>query len=469
MTGALVSTGRAALLTFLLRLLQARTAELAVELAAAELAEEDEELAAAEDEVDEADDEDELAAAEDEDEADDEVEEADEDEEEDAEVAATANELVLLLDATDDDDLEVEVEEVVGLTEVELVVGLTEVEILLSEGVSVLVEEVDVDEAAAEDDEREVEFVGAAEDCEDDEREAEEDCEEDDDEREVEEDEGEDEGEKEVERDGVEDAAALGAEKEDERVRDEEVEEIEKVRDEGEDEGYEDDDSDSSDEDDDRAAELSLDDAEVAAAARLTLDVFEDKILKTLLLMLLLLNKAELLIDGAELLTLDELLTTDELLTADELLTTDELLATNELLAAAALLLDEAKVGEADALELELDRELDDGEPIDKDSATCEEVAAAGVDVLRGLEDKRVTDEEVEDGFTDEEVEDGFTDVELAFDEVLLAFTEEDEVEVGFCLYVRKMCIQGLFNFSYLGARAGRSDLCAAARDNSLA
>jgi hypothetical protein len=426
MTGALVSMGRAALLTFLLRLLHARTAEVAEEEAAA--AEEVDELAAAEEEEDaEAEDElaedeeelvddEELAAVEDE--AEEEVDEADEDkddEEEEAEVAATANELVLLellLKATDDDDLEVDAEEVVGLTEVELVVGLMEVEDLLSEGVSVLVEEFDVDEAAAEDDETWVEFVGAAEDREDDDREVEEDDVNDDDEREL-------------EGDDVGDAAALDAGKEDERVKDEGEDGTVRDEEDGKDDGN------SSDDDDDRAAELAL-------------DILETLLLMPLL-MPLLLNKVELLIDGAELLT------------------------TDEPLAAAALLLDEAGVAAADALELELDKELDAGEPIEIDSATCEEVAAAGVDVLRGLEDERVTDEEVEDGFTDEEVEVGFTDVELAFDEVLLAFTEEDEVEVGFCFCVRIMFVQDLFNISYLGARTGRGDLCAAARDNGLA
>jgi len=63
--------------------------------------------------------------------------------------------------------------------------------------------------------------------------------------------------------------------------------------------------------------------------------------------------------------------------------------------------------------------------------------------MLRGLEDERATDEIVEDGFTDEAVEDvfteeavddGFTDVDVAFDEVLLIF-EEDEVEAGFCWF----------------------------------
>jgi hypothetical protein len=273
-----------------------------------------------------------------------------------------------------------------------------------------------------------VEFVGAAEDCEDNDREVEEDDVRDDDERELE---GVD----------VEDAAALDVgEEDDERERDEGKDGGVNEEEDEEDDGDSSDDGsdDGSDDDDDRAAALALDDAEVAAA-RLTLDVLEDETLE------LLLNKVELLIDGAE------LLTTDELVTADE------------------LLLDEAEVAAAVALELELDRELDTGEPIEIDSATCEEVAAAGVDVLRGLEDERVTDEEVEDGFTDEEVEDGFTDVELAFDEVLLAFTEEDEVEVSFCLFVRTMLVQDLFNISYLGARTGRGDLCAAARNNSLA
>jgi hypothetical protein len=90
---------------------------------------------------------------------------------------------------------------------------------------------------------------------------------------------------------------------------------------------------------------------------------------------------------------------------------------------------------------------------IDKGSAICEEVGAAGMDMLTGLEDKRATDEVVEDGFTDEVVEDGFTEVDATFDEVLLVnLTEEDEVEVGFCVVVRIMFTQDLVNVYYLGA-----------------
>ena len=44
------------------------------------------------------------------------------------------------------------------------------------------------------------------------------------------------------------------------------------------------------------------------------------------------------------------------------------------------------------------------------------------MDVLRRLEDERVTDEIVDDGFSDEEVEEGFTDVDVALEEELLVF-----------------------------------------------
>ena len=154
MTGALVwRGGSSALLTFLLRLLQARTAEDAVEVAAAEEVDDAEEELAAAEEVEE------------EDETVDEEGEADEEVEEEVELGLVE----LLLDAAEDDDLDADeevvgladVELVVGFTEVELVVGLTEVELVvglteeevLSEGVSVLVEEIEEDEAAAEDEE----------------------------------------------------------------------------------------------------------------------------------------------------------------------------------------------------------------------------------------------------------------------------------------------------------------------------
>lgn len=315
MTGACVSTGTAtaALLTFLLRFLQAAT---------------DDDDAAAAEEVDE--------------------EEEDEEEEEEEEVVA-ADELVLLELMLNEDDFEVvddevvvgltEVELEVGLVEVEVVVGLVEVEVLLSEDVSVLFEEIDVDEAAAEDDVIWAELVGREDDCEDDDRVVE-------------------------EEENEEDIAEL------------ETEEDDCARAEDEDGGTE--------EDDDRAAELALDVAEVAAA-KLELDKPEDEELELLLLLLL---------------------------------TTEE------------LLLDEADITAADDAEIELDAELDDDRLIDRGSATCEEVGAAKMDVLNGLEDERVTDEVVEDGFTD---------VEVALLEVVLLLVfllDEDEVEVGFCTIV---------------------------------
>lgn len=138
-------------------------------------------------------------------------------------------------------------------------------------------------------------------------------------------------------------------------------------------------------EDDDRAAELGLDDPGVAAA-KLALDELEDEKSRVLLL-----------------------------------LTTEE------------LLLDEAVVAAADDAGDELNIELDEEESTGRGSATCEEVGTAGVDVLNGLEDERVTDEVVEDGFTD---------VEIAFDEVLLLvfLLDELEVEVGFCTIVLVKC-----------------------------
>lgn len=50
------------------------------------------------------------------------------------------------------------------------------------------------------------------------------------------------------------------------------------------------------------------------------------------------------------------------------------------------------------------------------------------MDVLRGLEDEMVTDEEV--------VDEGLTDVEVAFEEVLLVLLVLmiEEEEVGFCI-----------------------------------
>jgi hypothetical protein len=384
-TGALVSTGRAARLTFLLRLLHARIDEVGddedVEEDEVELAAAEEDEVAEDEEVEEA--EDEETVEEEVDATEDEAEVDEDNEGEEAEVAA--NEVVLLellLNATDDDDdLKLDVEEVVGLTETELVVGLTESElvvglredelvlglteeeVLLSEGVSVLFGEFDVDEAAAEGDEI------AADDC----------------------GEGND--------DVVEEKAASEAVEDDETVRDDEVDG--RMR---EDEDDEDNDNES--------GEPALDDAEVAAAVKLTLEVLDDETPSTLLL-----------------------------------LATDELLRT--------VLLDEAELAAAtaDVPKLELDRELDDGRLIDKGSAICEEVGAAGMDMLTGLEDKRATDEVVEDGFTDEVVEDGFEEVDATFDEVLLVnLTEEDEVVVGFCAFVRIMVAQDLVNMHYLGA-----------------
>lgn len=199
-----------------------------------------------------------------------------------------------------------------------------------------------------------------------------------------------------------------GAEDDDKVVREEdEYERVEEGEDDARVKGVEDGD----DDDDDGAAELAFDDAKLAAAARLTLDVLKVETLEPLLLEL---NADELLLDGAE------LLATAELLAAAGLLVTDK------------LLLSEAEIVAADAPALELDGELDDDASREKGRATCEEVGAAGVDMLRMLEDERATDDEVEDGFTEEAVEDGFTDVEVAFDEVLLIF-KEDAVEVGFC------------------------------------
>lgn len=316
MTGACVSTGTAtaALLTFLLRFLQAATDD----DAAAEEVEEEEE----------------------------------EEEEDDEEEVVTADELVLLELVLSEDDLEVvddevvvgltEVELEVGLVEVEVVVGLVEVEVLLSDDVSVLSEEIDVDigvdEAAAGDDVTWTELMGREYDCEDDDRVVEEEDEEDIVELETEEDD------------------CARAEDEDDRTE----------------------------EDDDRAAELVLNDVEVAAA-KLELDKLED--------------------EGFELLLL---------------------LATEE------LLLDEADVTAADDAEIELDIELDDDRLIDRGSATCEEVGAAGMDVLNELEDERATDEIVEDGFTDVEV----ALVEVVLLLVFLLDEDEDEVEEGFCIIV---------------------------------
>lgn len=217
----------------------------------------------------------------------------------------------------------------------------------------------------------------------------------------------EDDDGREVEEDDVEDAAALETLIDDVEVRDNEVD------------GSVREDEDDDDDNDNESAEPALDDAEVAAAVKLTLNVLEDEMLSTLLLLLViveLLTTAELLIDGAA------------------LLTTDELLLDKAELAAAA----------TDVPGLELDRELDVGRLIDKGRATCEEVGAAGIDVLRGLEDnKGATDEVVEDGFRDEVVEDGFTEVDVILDEVLLVnLTVEDEVEVGFCSFVRTMFTQ---------------------------
>jgi hypothetical protein len=220
-----------------------------------------------------------------------------------------------------------------------------------------------------------VEFVGAAEDCEEeyDDREEE-------------------------EEDDVENVAALEILIDDERVRDDEVDG--RVR------------KDEDDDDNNESTEPALDDVEVAAVAKLTLNVLEDETPSTLLLLLL--------------------------LAIDELLSTEKLLIDRAALLTTEVLLDNAELAAADAPKLELDRELDDGRLIDKGSAICEEVGAAGMDVLSGLEDKRATDEVVEDGFTDEVVEDDFTEVDATFDEVLLVnLTEEDEVEVGFCAFVR--------------------------------
>ena len=69
--------------------------------------------------------------------------------------------------------------------------------------------------------------------------------------------------------------------------------------------------------------------------------------------------------------------------------------------------------------------------------------------MLRELEDEKVTDEIVEDVFTEEAVDDGFTDVDVAFDEVLLIF-EEDEVEVGFCCFVRTRSFHDSIEIAYL-------------------
>jgi hypothetical protein len=66
---------------------------------------------------------------------------------------------------------------------------------------------------------------------------------------------------------------------------------------------------------------------------------------------------------------------------------------------------------------------------MDKGSASWVEVDTAAVmDVLRGLEDEMVTDEEV--------VDEGLTDVEVAFEEVLLVLLVLmlEEEEVGFCI-----------------------------------
>jgi len=151
-TGALLTRGRAALLTFLLRLLHARMEEVGeevgedeVELVAADEEEvvEDEEIVDIEEEVDAAEDEAEV-----------DEEEVDEDKVEE-EVELGANEVVLLellLDTADDeDDLRLDVEEVVGLTRVELVVGLIEIELVVGLievelGVVLMEEEVEVEE-----------------------------------------------------------------------------------------------------------------------------------------------------------------------------------------------------------------------------------------------------------------------------------------------------------------------------------
>ncbi|KAH0362426.1 amino acid transporter, partial [Aureobasidium melanogenum] len=302
-------TERAALLTFLLRFLQAATVD---------------DAAADDEEVDEEEEDEEMD------------EEEEEVEDEEAEEVVADDELVLLelvLNAAED-DLEVvdEEEVVVGLTEVELVelvvgltevelvelvVGLLEVEVLLSEGVK---------------------LVGREEDCEDDERMVDEEDEED-----------------------TEEDDCVGAEDEDDRT--EEV--------------------------DDRDAELALDDPDVTAA-KLALDELEEEEARMLLLLII-----------------------------------------------EELMLDEADVAAADDAEGELNTELDEDDDedklIDRGSATCEEVAAAGMDVLNVLEDERVTDEVVEDGFTNVEVEEAFDEVLLLLVFLLL---DELEVEVGFCTIV---------------------------------
>jgi hypothetical protein len=104
--------------------------------------------------------------------------------------------------------------------------------------------------------------VGAADDCEE-----------------------EDDNGREVEEDAVEDTAALEAVEDDEMVRGNEVDG--RMREDGDDE-----------DNDNESAEPALDDAEVAAAVKLTLEVLEDEMPSTLLLLVISeLLTTELLLD----------------------------------------------------------------------------------------------------------------------------------------------------------------------------